>query len=315
MSITVGFLPIETHSDETASFARAIETSNVRVVARFTVLGEPISKARARFTNYRSPSRAYTPEKTKKGEEAVAREFCKAAPDHKPSSTLEYGLACVFFAGTKQRRDVDNMLKLVSDALNGVAWADDVQVREVMGRRGLDAPENARTEVLVYEVGERQYLTTPCQQCGIDIRTYSSWDGKRKYCSPECRNEARRECRRATCKACGKTFYLPQKGHEKQTCSEACRRGLDKASLICAQCGVSFQTPKSWAPSEAAAPLCSHECQVAYWAERRTTNRKGTCIDCGGPVSRREYQRCRSCSIRHRGPRVRNLTTFEETQP
>lgn len=295
-------------SFEGASFYRQADLANVELIAQFTVGGEPVSKARARFTNYRSPARAYTPEKTRRGEEMVAKAFREACPRHKPDDIYEYGLACVFFAGTNQRRDVDNMLKLVSDGLNGVAWADDVQVREVMGRRGIDERANARTEVLVYRLGERQYLKRPCAQCGEPFRTYNSWATSKKYCSPECRAESRRAARRAVCVHCGADFCLPHKGHEKKTCSEACRAAADNERLECAQCGAAFLRPKSWSPKGESAALCSHPCQVAYWEARRTSNPKGACVDCGGPVSRREYSRCRSCSVKARGPRSRDLT-------
>lgn len=292
------------HSDESACFSRAIDDTNVDIIARFRVDGEPASKARARFTK---SGHAYTPDATRRAEEAVAWAFRANAGAHQPDSTHEYGLACVFFAATRQRRDVDNMLKLVSDGLNGVAWADDSQVAEVTGRRGRDFPENARTEVLVYRLCEMPIPTKPCAMCGAPFRIYASNAARIKYCSPECRRRAWREARTTTCRACGKAFTKTH-SHDAQTCSPECRARLDRSEATCAHCGVVFQRPKSWM-AQSSVPLCGHECQVAYWAAHPTTNHRGTCADCGGPVSRREYKRCRSCGVAYRGRRVRDLTT------
>jgi crossover junction endodeoxyribonuclease RusA len=118
------------------------------VIAQFTIEGEPVSKERPRFAN----RHAYTPEKTAKAEEVVGWQFRRAAPRHKPGPG-SYGVTAVFFCGSKTGRDVDNMLKLVLDGLNKVAWADDVQVTEVSARKVAAAPATARTEVSVYLAG------------------------------------------------------------------------------------------------------------------------------------------------------------------
>ena len=290
---------LEAVNTESACFGRLLEIVNVEIIAHFSVTGEPTSKARARFTAYGSRVRSYTPEKTKTAEREVALRFRQAAPQHRPDDTHQYGLACVFFAGTRQRRDVDNMLKLISDGLNGVAWADDSQVAEVTGRRGSDLPENARTEVLVYRLGPYPVPTRTCEHCGHEFKTYKSWS-KKKYCDRKCGDAARRTARQRTCIACGANFLVHSPSHIVETCSTECRRSVDRPTETCVECGARFSRPKSWAGDRPS--TCSHDCQVAYWSARRTSNKKGSCDDCGGPVSRKEYRRCRACAIRARKP-------------
>jgi Holliday junction resolvase RusA-like endonuclease len=46
------------------------------------------------------------------------------------------------------------MEKLVLDALNGVAWVDDVQVNVVLARRVYTVKDRARTMVRIFEASE-----------------------------------------------------------------------------------------------------------------------------------------------------------------
>lgn len=136
---------------EPAPFAGIPSTSNI--VAAFTVHGEPVSKARPRFNHRGSKSHAYTPELTKAAESKVAAAFLEQTHRRGTDPDITYGISAHFFNGTRQRRDVDNMLKLVLDGLNKVAFPDDVQVTEVIGRKSFVSKYEARTEVIVYVVG------------------------------------------------------------------------------------------------------------------------------------------------------------------
>lgn len=120
---------------------------NDDVIARFTITGEPRSKARPRLGR---GGNVYTPAETVAAEQAVGYSFLRAARGFKPNATDSYRLVCTFFHGTRHRRDVDNMIKLVCDGLNGVAWADDCQVTELSGRKTMVTKAEARTEVVVY---------------------------------------------------------------------------------------------------------------------------------------------------------------------
>jgi len=51
-----------------------------------------------------------------------------------------------------QRPDVDNLIKTVLDGLNGIAWVDDAQVVEVIGRK--DWGDTAGTTVYIASIDE-----------------------------------------------------------------------------------------------------------------------------------------------------------------
>lgn len=117
----------------------------------------------------------YTPANTKRAEEIVAEEYIdaslakygrvmKAAPDKEvilevhtarplPASIPSRVIAKPDFGGP----DIDNVLKLVADGLNGTAYTDDRQVTEMYGgkelrTRGITAHTDIR--VLFTEVKE-----------------------------------------------------------------------------------------------------------------------------------------------------------------
>jgi len=264
----------------------------VDIIGRFTVEGEPVSKARARFTKRGSKTVAYTPESVKQAEQAVAWRFRQATPGYVIDPDATYGVFAVFFAGTRQRRDVDNMLKLICDGLNGVAWKDDAQVTEVSARRGHDAPENARTEVLVYRVGMKQRPMATCEQCRTEYPTYNSWKDRR-FCTDECHLAWRAARRQAECQHCGATF---DRGNDprRKFCSRECSSKSRTVRLTCETCGAEFGR---WQCHVRAKNYCSPKCRDAALIQNRKGKPKGTCRVCGGGVSRPEYQRCNACRL------------------
>ena len=114
----------------------------------FTIEGQPQGKGRPRFTKN---GHAFTPQATRDYENLIAESF-KAA-----GGELFDGYVCVnisaFYkipqATTKVKRgmiergflkpavkpDIDNVLKVVLDALNGVAYKDDSRVVSVTARK------------------------------------------------------------------------------------------------------------------------------------------------------------------------------------
>lgn len=110
---------------------------------RFAVDIEPIGKARPRFTK---TGHAYTPQKTKDAEELIAAAYRAAGGGCIPKGVpAELEVVAHFpipksFSQKKRdavldseilptkKPDADNILKLVADALNGVAYEDDAQV-------------------------------------------------------------------------------------------------------------------------------------------------------------------------------------------
>lgn len=126
--------------------------------AHFTIHGEPVSKARPRFTR---TGATYTPATTVEAERAVRAAYQAArigSADIDPEA--RYSVDVVFTNGNRRRRDLDNMVKLVLDALNGVAWADDVQVSEIRAAKVQGQPKSGRTEVNIWRLSALKTLTT-----------------------------------------------------------------------------------------------------------------------------------------------------------
>lgn len=278
------------------------------IIVNFTIPGEPVSKARARFTNYKSPGRMYTPEKTRNAEKLVALQFRSQKGPHTLDPEITYGIIATFHNGTRQRRDVDNMLKLLLDALNGVAWVDDNQVTEVAGRKTFGNKHDARTEVTIYETGVMNHPTRKCHQCGQAFRTYASTTAK-VFCSNECRLERRRLARLRTCEHCEKTWD-PGSASAARFCSMACRQSFGKVPVDCTQCGKRFYRPSR---RNSDVNYCTAECIAKARNARRVKIAKGTCVDCGGGVSRREYKRCRACT--HKGMGSKHVGVADIIQP
>ena len=119
-------------------------TSSVEVVT-FTVMGTPVPKGRPRWGN----GRTYTPVATSCAETVVRAAWWHANGHRQPANgPVEVHLQAVFLPPAtwpKWRRDaalngsirhttrpdLDNIEKLILDALNGCAWRDDAQVFQV----------------------------------------------------------------------------------------------------------------------------------------------------------------------------------------
>lgn len=113
-------------------------------IARFYVPGEPVSKQRPAISN----RRAYTPKKTRDAEVNVAQCFKDQCGDLYLQGNLEAELR---FYVTNLSKDVDNMEKLVFDALNGILYADDRQIRFKVAYKFKAADKAARSEITIRE--------------------------------------------------------------------------------------------------------------------------------------------------------------------
>lgn len=114
----------------------------------FTLGGPPVGKERARtFVDPRSGRMvSKTPAKTVKYEKAIAARAtielmhnvrCERFQSEWPRDQ-RYALSVLPYFENKRRRDLDNVLKSVCDALNGILWDDDTQVDEIYTRRSYD---------------------------------------------------------------------------------------------------------------------------------------------------------------------------------
>ena len=135
---------------------------------KFTIPGEPTGKARPKVYHNRSFTNATTPEKTILYENLVKMEFqqqCPRQPIIEGTVNLKikcfYGLAmrdskkkrAAKLAGAirpTKKPDIDNCIKIIADALNGLAYVDDTQIVGVTAEKFY--AEIPRVEVEITEV-------------------------------------------------------------------------------------------------------------------------------------------------------------------
>lgn len=241
---------------------------------------------------------SYTPQKTLDGEKAIASAFQSVVEGHTLDEEATYAVYAHFINGTRQRRDVDNMVKLILDGLNKVAWPDDNQVTEIAARKSWATKPEARTEVTIYRIGAMNRPSQPCLHCGEPFRMYDSWretpTGK-KFCSPECGYAYRVAKRTRICGHCSKEFQAWGESHETRHCSKECGYAARRADVECSHCGETFNKQRCHVR---AVNYCSSECRAAAAKERRSKYYPGTCSICGGGTTRKEYTRCQPCKTK-----------------
>lgn len=131
----------------------------------FIVPGTPVPKGRPRFTRQ---GRTYTPAKTKSYEEQIAILGKEAMDGLEPLKTPVAVCVTVFFAipasYSKNRReaclsglekhtkrpDLDNIVKTITDGMNGVVYEDDSQIVRIVAKK--DYCHEAMVEVMVQEM-------------------------------------------------------------------------------------------------------------------------------------------------------------------
>ena len=114
---------------------------------RFIVEGQPIPKQRPRLGR---KGQVYTPPKTAQWEMMVGYSCRLAMRDRQPFKR-DVCLSVNCFRSDYRAVDLDNLVKAVSDGLNGVAYKDDNQVVELHAYlfKGCEVP---RVEVAVSEI-------------------------------------------------------------------------------------------------------------------------------------------------------------------
>ena len=132
----------------------------------FTIPGEPCAKGRPRFTRQ---GHAYTPEKTVNFETLVKYEYINQCDKYRFDDNAQLALDVVAYRSiprstSKKKRtlmeagvilpitkpDWDNIGKIVSDALNGIAYRDDSQVVDSRVRKIYS--NEPRTVIRIWQV-------------------------------------------------------------------------------------------------------------------------------------------------------------------
>jgi len=111
------------------------------VIATCVIHDNPAPKGRARVTDHGT----FTPAKTAAWEEHVGWAY-----KGKPFFAGPVGLRITFYRDRKGA-DIDNLLKSTMDALNGVAYGDDVQVIHVEMDKRIDR-KNPRVELEIWSI-------------------------------------------------------------------------------------------------------------------------------------------------------------------
>ena len=187
----------------------------------FVVPGEPVPKARPRFTMQGGKARTYTPTSSAAYETTIGLLAHAAMRAHGISEPLAGALHVqvqAFFpvprTWSKKRKaaaswhasrpDLDNIVKSALDGLNRVAFADDGQVASVFATKAYSA--TPRLEVAVYEIGaENAPICAPDAQSHAGCYCHSSEPQNAPKREIDGKNGAHDECgdceRRGLCAA------------------------------------------------------------------------------------------------------------------
>ncbi len=92
--------------------------------------------------------RVFTPQRTLDYEELVASEAVSQGVK-RVSDMLRVEVD--FYRSTRHRVDLDNLIKSILDALNGIAYDDDVQIVQLEARKDYDK-QHPRADVRIYKI-------------------------------------------------------------------------------------------------------------------------------------------------------------------
>ena len=137
------------------------------MVAKFTVLGEPKGKGRPRFIP--KTGRAITPKDTVNYESLVKLEYGIQCKGIKFPDDAQLDMRILAFYGipksmTKKNRelvnkrllrptkkpDMDNVVKIIADSLNGIAYRDDTQIVDCQVRKFYS--DQPRVEITIKQI-------------------------------------------------------------------------------------------------------------------------------------------------------------------
>ena len=129
-------------------------------MTRYTIIGNPIPQGRPRFYNRGRFTGCYDPEISKNAKHDIRMQLLAQNP-----IKLDGPLKIVLHFHLKRPKslpkrityhikkpDIDNLIKLLLDALRDICWHDDNQIVELIARK--DYGEDLRTEITISEVKE-----------------------------------------------------------------------------------------------------------------------------------------------------------------
>ena len=142
-------------------------------VARFVVYGNPKGKGRPRFTTVCGYAKSYTPKDTENYENLIKIEYKSQCGNiffdrdeqlevkiycyhsiPKSVSNKKRSLMIAHRIRPAKKPDFDNMAKVVTDALNGIAYHDDNQIVDGMVRKFDD--EQPRVEIQIKSINDEE---------------------------------------------------------------------------------------------------------------------------------------------------------------
>jgi Holliday junction resolvase RusA-like endonuclease len=208
----------------------------------------------------------------------------------------DLGVALAFYTQTRQRRDLDNLEKLILDACTNLLWGDDLQIVELISRvyRGHHTP---RTELTVYTIG--QGYQRQCEECNSIIPNFHKMLVKSRntrFCSKTCYDVAQQKGRYVYCTTCTKRIYRQNDKliQKRWFCSSECRSVAITAHRICRHCQQPFQ--KAGQRNS----FCSEVCRYAWHTVKRAASqRPAQCPICNAPSGKRHglAQLCQKCFL------------------
>ena len=141
--------------------------------AKFTVLGNPRGKARPRTVRLKTgASHSFTPKETVQYENLIVTEYRQQVGKRFPDEALLDMRICAYFQIPKsisQKKrlamelgedrpaktpDVDNILKIVADALNSIAYRDDKQIVDAQIRKFYSTQPRLEVTILKAQINK-----------------------------------------------------------------------------------------------------------------------------------------------------------------
>lgn len=215
-----------------------------------------------------------------------------------PDADSSYGVRVAFARATRQRTDVDNVLKTVLDAATGIVWRDDSQVLEATIRKLGVQRDDPYLEFVLYTVPPVEQSVGICLSCQKPIKGWFP-SVRAVTCGGACAEALRlqnRAKRKRTCGKCSRTFVVSAVAVKGAFC-ESCRKG----PRTCDQCGGKFVIARSKAARQHR-QFCSRECALLWWRTRPAKGRTVPCPKCGAPKAERyKASLCRACRMEARG--------------